>query len=104
VYYEIQDLLNEAFPVKETPLTAEFVEQVVLSDSPPDVATPTRLGELRKSYRYVPVACTEESSQCPVLIALHANASSGLAFVAEAGLAAFAEREGTVVEVWDGIP
>lgn len=105
VYYEIQDVLNEAFPVKDTPLTAEFVERGVVSGLSPDLASGSWLpGGIRMAHRYVPAACTEENSQCPALIALHADASSGLGFAAEAGLAAFAEREGTVVEVWDGMP
>ncbi len=102
-YYEIQDVLAKAFPLPETRLTAKFEEHgVVVSPLPSAVGEPAGIGGIRTAHRYVPSACRQPSSPCPALIAVHANASNGLAFAADAGLAEFAERERAVVEVWDG--
>ncbi len=102
-YYEIQDALTNAFPLPETPLTAKFEERaVVVSPVPNPAGEPESTGDIRTAHRYVPTACRQPTSQCPALIAVHANASNGLALAAESGLAGLAERERAVVEVWDG--
>lgn len=99
-YYEIQDVLRGAFPVPAVARTAKFEERAVVGSYP---GVGGGVGGVRTAHRYVPAACREETSQCPALIALHGEGSSGLAFAAEAKLAEFAERERAVVEVWDGM-
>ena len=97
-YYEIQDALTNAFPLSETPLTAKFEERaVVVSPVPNPAGEPEGVDGIRTAHRYVPTACRQPTSQCPALIAVHANASNGLAFAAESGLAGLAERERAVV-------
>ncbi|MDZ7636686.1 MAG: serine hydrolase [Bryobacterales bacterium] len=103
-YYEIKDVLNEAFQVPPVSITSEIVERFVVAGSIPEGGPSQRAGGLRRARRYVPAACREETSQCPAVIAMHPDASNGPAFATAAGLVAFAERERVVVELWDGLP
>lgn len=91
-YYEIQDALNSVFPPEIAPSAASF-EEVEQGTGGTDAA--------HTAYRYCPAACREQNSECPALVVFSPDGESALSFAAEADLAAFAEREKAVVEVWE---
>lgn len=91
-YYQIQDFLNQQFPLPEQPKVEEFA-----------LRTLTVSTGLRSWFEYVPAACRAQEAQCPLLIAVHPNGTNGSAFAASTGLRQKAERERIILALPNGL-
>lgn len=90
-YHEIQDVLNEAFPVSVVRRTAEF-----------QVREAGGAAGSRRAHVYAPVPCEVQGAECPALVVFPTSEREARLFAETAGLVELAEREELILLIWDG--
>jgi serine-type D-Ala-D-Ala carboxypeptidase/endopeptidase len=91
-YYQIQDFLNERFPLPAAVPPPAFSLR----------STPTSSG-LRSWFEYVPAACQQGPVRCAAWIVAHPNGSNGAAFADAVGLRQLANRRRFILVMPNGI-
>jgi uncharacterized protein (TIGR03437 family) len=90
-YYEIQDVLNDAFPVSVVRRTAEF-----------QMHEAGGAAGSRRAHVYTPVPCEDGGAECPALVVIPSRGKEARSFAETAGLVDLAEREELILLIWDG--
>jgi uncharacterized protein (TIGR03437 family) len=91
-YYQIQDLLQAAYPVPPVEPDKAFREHTIPHG-----------GAERTAYSYTPDSCQAPGAQCPVLVAFHPQGSDARSFAQTAKLTTLAEREELILVLWEGL-